>query len=173
MKVRVSLIAGPCGSAALLLASAAAASPVAATANATGTASVLKSLSILKQADLYCVELVATGAGTAIVNPVSGAITTTGGVTRAGTSGHAASFTATGSKNSVVLIRIPNSAVTLTRVGGGGTMTVSNWTLDGATNRKVPLNNAFTFAVGGRLNVAAGQPEGDYSGTFTVTVQYP
>lgn len=52
-------------------------------------------------------------------------------------------------------------------------MTVSNWTLDGATNRKVPLSSAFNFSVGGTLNVGAGQADGDYVGTFTVTVQYP
>ena len=90
-----------------------------------------------------------------------------------GTSAHVATFLATGSKNSVVHIRIPTSPITLTRVGGGGTMTVSNWTLDGSANRKVPLSSTFSFAVGATLNVAAAQPEGDYTGTFNVTVQYP
>jgi hypothetical protein len=72
-----------------------------------------------------------------------------------------------------VLIRIPTSAVTLTQVGGAATMTVSNWTLDGSTNRKIPQNSAFNFSVGGTLNVAAGQADGTYVGTFTITVQYP
>ena len=133
------------GAALLLLPGMAAAAPVAATKNATGTASILKSLSILKKADLDFGELVVTTAGTAVIDPVSGAVTTTGTIVPVGTAGHPATFTATGSKNSVVNIRIPSSAVTLTRVGGGGTMTVSNWTLDGKPNRKFPLNSAFNF----------------------------
>jgi Domain of unknown function (DUF4402) len=32
---------------------------------------------------------------------------------------------------------------------------------------------SFTFRVGATLNVAAGQAEGTYVGTFDVTVQYP
>lgn len=157
----------------LLLSQPAAATPVAATTNASGKASILKSLSILKQADLDFGELVVAGAGTAVIDPVTGALTTTGPVTKIGTTAHPATFTATGSKNSVVNIKLPTSAITLTRVGGGGTMTVSNWTLDGKTNRKIPPNSAFNFNVGGTLNVGAGQPDGTYTGTFTVTVQYP
>lgn len=159
-------------SAALLLAaSPAAAAPV--TASAGGKATVLRPLTVLKQADLEFGELVVNGAGTAVMNPVTGAMSTTGPVTPVGAPGHPALFTSTGSKNMVVLIRIPNSPVTLTRVGGTETMTVSNWTLDGSTNRKIPQNNAFNFAVGGTLNIAAGQVDGNYTGTFTVTVQYP
>lgn len=158
---------------ALLLPAPVHAAPVAATKNATGKAAILKSLSLLKVADLDFGELVVTGAGTAVINPVSGATATTGPVTPVGTAGHPATFTATGSRNSVVNIRLPNAAVTLTRVGGGGTMTVSNWTLDGNSNRKIPLNSAFNFNVGATLNIGASQADGTYTGTFTVTVQYP
>lgn len=167
------LLAASAGLTLLLFASPAAASPVAATKNAGGTATVLKSLSLLKVADLEFGEIVVAGAGTAVINPVSGALTTTGPLTPTGAAVHPATFTATGSRNSVVNIRLPNAAVTLTRVGGGGTMTVSNWTLDGNSNRKIPLNSAFNFNVGGTLNVGTAQPDGTYTGTFTVTVQYP
>jgi hypothetical protein len=159
--------------AALLYSVPAAAAPVAAAKNATGSASLLRPLTMLKQQDLDFGALVVAGAGTAVINPVNGAMTTTGGVTRIGTAAHPAMFTATGSKNSNVHIRLPQNPVTLTRVGGGGTMTVSGWTLDGSTNRRVPANKAFNFLVGGTLNLAAGQPDGTYAGTFTVTVQYP
>jgi hypothetical protein len=152
---------------------AASAAPVAATKNANGHATILKSLSLVKQSDLEFGELIVNGAGTSVINPLAGTMTTAGPITIVGTTAHPAVFTATGSKNSVVLIRLPQNPVTLTRVGGGGTMTVSNWTLDGATNRKVPLSSAFNFSVGGTLNVGAGQADGDYVGTFTVTVQYP
>lgn len=160
-------------SALLSLGTSAAAAPVPAANKAAGQATVLKSLSLVKVADLDFGELVATGAGTAVMDPLSAALTTTGPVTAVGTAGHPATFTATGSKNSVVNIKLPSAAVTLTRVGGGGTMTVSNWTLDGKTSRKIPLNDAFNFNVGGTLNIGSGQADGTYTGTFTVTVQYP
>lgn len=142
-------------------------------ANSTGKATILNSLSVVRQADLDFGELVVNGTGTAVMNPVSGATTTTGTITPTGVPGHPAQFTATGSRNSVVIIHVPTSPVTLTRVGGTETMTVSNWTLDGPVNRKIPLNSAFNFSVGGTLNIAAGQVEGTYSGTFAVQVQYP
>jgi hypothetical protein len=161
--------------AAVLLAgaSAAAAAPVPAKTNASGKATILSSLSVLKKSDLDFGVLVVAGAGTAVINPANGALTVTGPLTSIGTSAHAATFTATGSKNSVVHIRVPTAPITLTRVGGTETMTASNWTLDGATNRKIPLNDTFDFSVGATLNVAAGQADGTYAGTFQVTVQYP
>jgi hypothetical protein len=149
------------------------AAPVAASRNSAGEATILNSLSVLKRIDLDFGEISVTTAGTAIVDPVTGTLTTTGGVTRLDTSAHPAEFTGTGSRNSVVNIRTPKNPITLTRVGGTETMTVSNWTLDGKTNRKVPPTQAFDFSVGGTLNVAAGQAEGTYLGTFTVTIQYP
>lgn len=161
-----------------LLAASAALAPAAASAlpvqaSTNGKASVLKSLSILKIADLDFGGLVVSSAGTAVIDPVTGAVTTTGTIVPIGTAAHPATFTATGSRNSVVNIKLPNSAITLTRVGGGGTMTLSNWTLDGKSNRKIPLNSAFNFSVGGTLNVGAAQADGTYTGTFTITVQYP
>lgn len=146
---------------------------MAATKDASGKASILKSLSVIKQVDLDFGEVITTGAGTVVMDPTSGALTTTGGLTIMGTSAHPATFTATGSKNSVVNIRLPSSAVTLTRVGGGGTLTISNFTTDGKTNRKFALNTAFNFNVAATLNVGAAQPDGTYTGTFPITVQYP
>ena len=157
----------------LPLSAAATAAPVVATSNATGTASLLRPLTILKQADLDFGALVVTGAGTAVIDPLSGALTTTGLVAHVGPAAHPAVFTTTGSRTSNVHIRIPQSPITLTRVGGTQTMSVSAWTLDGNQNRKFPQNAAFNFAVGATLTVAAGQADGTYLGTFDVTVQYP
>jgi hypothetical protein len=157
----------------LLLSAADAAAPVPATGNATGTASLLRPLTIIKQADLDFGELVVTGPGTAVIDPLSGALSTTGLVTHVGPAAHPAVFTTTGSRTSNVHIKVPQNPITLTRVGGTETMTVSAWTLDGPQNRKFPQNAAFNFAVGATLTVAAGQADGTYLGTFDVTVQYP
>jgi len=149
------------------------AAPVAASKDSAAHATLLGSLSVLKRGDLDFGELAVAGAGTAVIDPVNGSLATTGGVTQIDTSAHPATFTGTGSRNSVVNIRLPKQAITLTRVGGTETMTVSNWTLDGKSNRKVPPSQTFDFAVGGTLDVAAGQAEGTYVRMFTITVQYP
>jgi hypothetical protein len=66
----------------------------------------------------------------------------------------------------------PN-VITLTRVGGGPTMTVDNFTVEGGAGwRLVPTNTVFQFRVGGRLNVGPNQPTGTYNGSFNVTVTY-
>lgn len=145
----------------------------AATQPAAGQVSILSQLSLLKTADLDFGKLVVTGSGTAVIDPVAGSLATAGNVTKAGAAAHAAQFTGTGSKNSVVHIRVPTNPITVTRVGGTETMTVSNWTLDRAANLKVPANDIFNFAVGATLNVGASQAAGTYTGTFQVTVQYP
>src|SRR5690348_21283 len=140
---------------------------------ATGTAAILSPLSVIKNTDLDFGTLVVTGAGTAVIDPVSGSVTTTGGVTKSGTAAHPATFISTGSKNAVVHIKLPTNPITLTRAGGTETMTVSNWPLDGATNHRIPANTTFTLADGATANVAATQVPGTYAGTFTITVQYP
>ena len=144
-------------------------------AQSSAGALVLRPLSLIKKKDLDFGTLAAsTVAGTATVDPATGAVSVTGGVTALSTpASSAAVFVGAGSRNSPYQIRIPNAAITLTRSGGTETMTVSNWTLDGPTNRKVDINEAFEFNVGARLAVAANQVPGTYVGTFAVTVHYP
>ncbi|HEU4704250.1 MAG TPA: DUF4402 domain-containing protein [Sphingomicrobium sp.] len=114
-----------------------------------------------------------TGAGTAIIDPNSDSMTTTGGVIHAGGLPYAAQFEAVSPIKAVVIIRTPRNPITVTRVGGSETMTVSNWTLSGNSRRTVAAQEAFSFKVGGTLSVNANQAEGLYLGTFTVEIQYP
>jgi hypothetical protein len=87
---------------------------------------------------------------------------------------HCAQFLGAAQSNSVVNLKVPKQPVTLTRVGGTETMTATNFTLQGGLSKKVLAKlESFTFRVGATLNVAAGQVEGTYLGTFDVTVQYP
>jgi hypothetical protein len=155
----------------LPLAAAASAAPV--TKSSNGTVTLLGPLTVLKRSDLDFGTLAVTTAGTALIDPVNGARTATGGVIPAGTGFHPATFTGTGNRNSVVNIRLPSKPTTVTRTGGAETMTVSNWTLDGKNNRKVPPSQTFDFAVGATLTVGANQTPGTYVGTFDVWVQYP
>ena len=155
----------------LSLASGVSAAPAAKRAN--GTVTLLGPLTVLKRGDLDFGTLAVAGAGTAVIDPVTGARTATGGILPSGTAFHPATFTGTGNRNSVVNIRVPKNPITVKRVGGTETMTVSKWTLDGNTNRRVPASQTFDFAIGATLTVAANQAPGTYVGTFNVTVQYP
>lgn len=160
--------------AALLLAAPAPLLAVTPPAEANAGAIVLRPLSLIKKTDMDFGTLITSAtAGTATIDPVTGALATTGGVTPVGNATSAATFIGAGSRNAPYQIRLPNKPITLTRVGGGGTMTVTNWTLDGATNRRVGPNEAFQFGVGAQLTVAANQADGTYVGTFDVTVHYP
>lgn len=141
---------------------------------AKGGAIVLRPLSLIKKNDMDFGTLITSAtAGTATVNAVTGAVTTTGGVTAVPSATSEAIFVGAGSRNAPYQIRLPNSPITLTRSGGTETMTVSNWTLDGPTNRRVGANEAFQFGVGARVSVAANQVAGIYVGTFNITVHYP
>lgn len=148
--------------------------PVAAATKAQATAAMLFPLEILKNRDLDFGNLAApTAAGTAVINPETDTITSTGGVLLLGGTPRAAMFTGAAQGNSVVIIRIPKQSITLTRVGGTQTMTASNFTLQGLDKRAVAARVAFDFRVGATLNVNANQAEGTYVGTFDVSIQYP
>ena len=140
---------------------------------AEGEVILLSPLSLVKVDDLDFGWLTVTAAGTAVINPITGVVTTTGGVLPVGGAPQPARFAGAASRNSPIKIRIPNKPITLTRQGGTETMSLSTWTLDGPADRKVGPSRAFDFYVGGTLTVAANQAEGLYVGTFDVEVQYP
>jgi hypothetical protein len=148
-----------------------AAAPIASTG---AEAIILKPLSLLKFEDLDFGALYPSAtAGTAILNPSTGVVTTTGGVLFATGTPTAAAFVGAGTRKAPVLIRLPKNPITLTRSGGTETMTVSTWTTDGPTTRHINAFEAFEFKVGGTLNIGPNQADGTYVGTFDVTVVYP
>jgi hypothetical protein len=140
---------------------------------ATGTATILRPVSVTKLKDMDFGYVSSAAAGTAVLEPNADTLSTTGGVSPLGGTAHSAEFAGSATTSSIVNIKVPNQPSTLTRVGGTQTMTVSNFTLQGQSKRAIAAQTFFTFRVGGRLNVAANQVEGTYVGTFTVTVQYP
>jgi hypothetical protein len=158
---------------ALVVPALAQAAPVAPDKNAAATVTITQPASVRKMEDLNFAMLAVTAAGTAVVNPNTDTMTTTGGVIHAGGMPYSALFSAVSPVKNVVLIRIPNRPITVTRVGGTETMRVDTWTLSGSANRNVVAQQPFEFKVGGTLHVNAGQVEGLYTGTFTVEVQYP
>jgi hypothetical protein len=158
----------------VLLAVMASAGPArAATTSGSGEAVIVTPLSLVNTAPLSFGNLIPSAtAGTAVVDEFTQARTVTGGVTAAGGTVSAASFTGLTSPPSHLKITIPNTPVTLNRVGGGASMTATNFELNGDKNDWVAANTMFTFQVGATLNVGANQMAGTYTGTFDVTVEY-
>jgi hypothetical protein len=151
-----------------------AAAPVMAQTPPYGRANITFAATLRVMQELNFATLTATSAGTAVVNPNTEALTTTGGVLRVGGMAYSAMFEAVSPVKNVVHIKIPNKPVTITRIGGTETMTVDTFTLDGTgANRNVVAKEPFTFRVGGTLHVNANQVEGAYFGTFDVEIQYP
>ena len=159
--------------AALALCTPAAMAHAASPAVANGHAIVIYPVTVTKLQDMDFGFLSVTTAGTAVLESNADTFSTTGGVSPVGGTPHCAEFVGSSKDSAVVNIKIPTKPVTLTRVGGTETMTVTPFTLQGQNKRTLAKAASFTFRVGGTLNVAAAQAEGVYVGTFDVTVQYP
>ena len=158
---------------AALLPQAALAAPQVATPKATATAALVTPLSVILKDDMLFGFLAAPTAGTAILNPDTGALTTTGGVVSLGGEIHPAQFIGAAQSSVVVLIKLTNGSIPLTRTGGAEVMLLSKLSLQGQSKRTLARLESFTFRVGGTLNVAANQAQGNYTGTFEVEIQYP
>ena len=156
-----------------LLAPAAVAAPVSAPSAPSGQAMLVRPLTLTKLNDMDFGSLGVIANGTAVINPVTDTMTTTGGVLHLAGTPRAATFRGVAQGNSVVVIRIPNGGINLTRVGGTETILLNAFTLDGQSKRAMAEAGVFDFKVGGTLRPAAGQADGLYTGTFDVTIQYP
>lgn len=90
-------------------------------------------------------------------------------LTAGGRTPQAAQFSVEGEKNLSYTVNIDESA-TLTRAGGGGTMTIDNFQHN--STGTLDTSGKDTFNVGADLTVSANQASGVYEGTYTVTVAY-
>lgn len=136
--------------------------------SATAKARILKQLTITRVSDLDFGTIVnGASASTVSVNS-AGSATCGAGLTCTGTTS-AASFTVSGTNNTIVTVTAPAS-VNLTN-GATGSMTAS--LLAPAT---LSLGNSGAsgtpLAFGGTLSVGANQEDGAYSAVFNVSVDY-
>ena len=147
-------------------------SAYAATRAAPVEAVAISPLSLVKTEDLDFGTLVSGPvAGTATINANTGARTTTGGVTAAGGgTPKRAEFVGIGGRGILIIVAI--SASPTISNGTGGTMPTTLAVQGGTGVRLFPGTGVQTFRVGGRLNVGANQPAGNYTGTFSLTVTY-
>lgn len=151
----------------------------AANMNGTVNAAVVRPNTLIKTDDLDFGTMISgpTG-GTVSIDAVTGARTTTGGVTPVGAGTQRAIFQGTGG---LLLITVSGSnSVSLTRAGGGATpMTATLVRAASTSGGGIALlgstllpSGVQTYYIGGTLTVPANQLEGSYSGTFTLTVNY-
>jgi len=118
--------------------------------------------------------------GTVVRSSTLGTITVTADGERSATGGaaalgssafSAAPFSASGENNADFTIALPDDDdVVLTREGGTEKMEVTNF----GHNSGLVLSGSgvATFSVGATLNLDADQVAGDYSGSFSVTINY-
>lgn len=143
-----------------------ASSAQAASGTGTATAKVLTPLTVTSTRDLAFGVIVPSTSANTVVLTAAGArtcnVTTCVGTPTSG------QFNVTGTAAQVVTIAGDAGPFTLS--SGTNSMTVSGLTVSAATATLTAGTASFT--VGGTLNVGANQAEGDYTGSYTVTVNY-
>lgn len=134
---------------------------------------IVRPLSLVKTDDLRFGSIIPGGAaGTVTINAATGVRTSTGPIVLASSDHGPAHFVGLGGATVLVFFRrIGTGPITLTRAGGGATMTLNSLTGLPAL-RLFPGSGILTFDVGGTLAVTANQPAGVYSGTFDVQLNY-
>jgi hypothetical protein len=150
-----------------------AAHAVPATSDADGEVLILVPLQLTKITDLEFGSVIPSSvSGVVSINATTGERTFAGGVTGASSdAGARATFGGAGSPNQQVIVTVDPPA-TLDSAAGDS-VTVLGMTLDGPSTRSVdPVSRAFYVGVGGTLQIAADQPEGDYTADFVVTANY-
>ena len=153
------------------------------TATGTAQATIVEPLGLVKVQDLRFGRIaVNAAAGTVTVDADSGACTATSGIIATGGCGFG-QFAGQGARKLTVRIQVP---ATVTLTGPAGSTMVADTITIGATpdlaflgttggNPRYQISSnsgIFTFRLGGRLSIAANQRPGQYSGTYSVTVQY-
>ena len=132
--------------------------------NATANAAVVRPNTLIKTDDLDFGTLLSGPAGGSVtINPVTNGRSAAGGATLVGNDGRRAVFQGTLTRAGGGAAAMTASLVRAATTSGGGIA------LLGAT---LLPRGVQTYFIGGTLTVPANQPAGDYSGTFTLTVNY-
>lgn len=135
-------------------------------------ASASAQISLSKTSNLNFGSMVSGPTAGSVTISVTGAVSSTGGVTLVPATTSAANFILANGPTGgtrLYIIQVPTS-VTIT--SGANSMIVDNF--DNTTpNIGLLANNASrTIGVGATLNVGANQPSGTYSGTFLMSVAF-
>ncbi len=129
-------------------------------------------INILVLDDLRFGEFYPSAGGGNITISATGNIRTSGVVHLGGAVSAARFSVRTTGKNRLITVTILNPVVTLNRAGGGGQMTLNVGTVSPDSYMHPKGNHTQIVSVGGSLAVGSitSNPPGNYSGTFTITV---
>jgi hypothetical protein len=156
---------------------------------------VVAPLTLVKVRDMdFGKILPSTAAGTVTINPVTNACTNTGGARSFGNACRAAVFAGMGKNpfkaritmSNITQLTGPGAAMTMDTFIVGANSSISftgntnaqgngNGLLNGGGNQRYQITSSsgiFTLNLGATLHVNANQAPGNYTGTFSVTVQY-
>ncbi|MEQ8806613.1 MAG: DUF4402 domain-containing protein, partial [Rhodospirillales bacterium] len=97
----------------------------------------------------------------------SGSNSVTGGVIDLGKNHREAEFRITGPDNALVIVTLPTTA---TVTGGGGSGTLSNFTMNLTNPIDLGRRGRVDISVGATLSLGTNLPGAEYSGSFTVYV---
>ncbi|WP_129595552.1 DUF4402 domain-containing protein [Seramator thermalis] len=143
-----------------------------ASVSANATATIVKSISIEKNADLQFGKIIAGSTAGQVQIQTDGSRTIAAGdvvLFNQGSDHQAAAFKTIGSPNATYYLSFPSS-VSLTGPTGSDPMTIEGF-VHSATGT-LSASGEETFNVGATLNVGANQAAGEYAGTFSVTAAY-
>ena len=143
-----------------------------ASVSANATATIVKSISIEKNADLQFGKIIAASTAGQVQIQTDGSRTIAAGnvvLFNQGSDHQAAAFKTIGSPNATYSLSFPSS-VSLTGPTGSDPMTIEGF-VHSATGT-LSASGEETFNVGATLNVGANQAAGEYAGTFSVTAAY-
>ncbi len=143
---------------------------------------VVTPLSFVKQFDLNYGSIIPGDTAGTVVMDSTGAVVTTGGVTQINGTQQPALFWGYGTFRQTVLINSDSNTYVLTRDGGSETMIMDQVLIGSrppiiiSTNprrfRIINPDGYFSFTIAGRLQVAANQAPGVYTGEFTIQLEY-
>ncbi|WP_143959871.1 DUF4402 domain-containing protein [Litoribacter populi] len=140
--------------------------------NANATATIISPIEIANVTELWFGEIIANAAGSISVGTNDDIVEVTGVQSHESATIQSATFTITGTDGLAYTVVLPgNEEVSLTLDGGTDTMDLTEFEHNSAGVIGAGLTTE-TFGVGAKLNVAAGQAAGVYTGTFTVEVSY-
>lgn len=146
------------------------ATPVPATKNASGKALILIPLTLTKINDLdFGTVITSSSSGSVSIAADGSGQSVTGGVIPvASAPGARGQFAGAGSPNEQVSLFLAPPATL--KDGNGNSLPIS-MNLE-STSVTIDTTRAFFVGVGGTVTVGANQPDGVYTGTFTVLAQY-
>ena len=135
---------------------------------------LLKPLTLTKLSDLDFGSIIPSGTGDLVtINADTGARTSPTAMLITTDPGFRARFASSGLDTTFVVLQI-SPAADLTD-SAGNTLTVTRRDLDQGGNplrMLTPSSQVFFVGIGGQVFVRGNQPDGTYSGTFTLTANY-